>query len=632
MSLVIAENINHAYGALEVLKDVSFRLAESNRVGLVGPNGEGKTTMMRIIAGLIEPTSGGVHRSGSLKFGYLPQDPPALEGDTIHDLMLEVFADVRQLERQLHDHAGDLTDGDEEALERYGQMQTRFEMLGGYGYDTRIEQVLTGLGFAEEMWSQRLDELSGGQRSRAYLASLLLKEPNLLMLDEPTNHLDLDSVEWLETWLRSFGGALVVVSHDRYFLDRTTTETWEIAFTKLETYRGSYSQYLPKRDERHKERLRLWQAQQEYIGKTQEFVRIHLAGQRTREAQGRRRRLERFMRDEAVDRPSEHRQISLNLFARKRSGDLVLRAEDLKVGYQEGAELVSCESIELLRGQRVVIVGPNGAGKTTLLRTLLGELDPLAGSAKYGANVEVGYLSQTHAELGEETTAIEAVRASLIGCSLEHAHDLLGALLLSGDVAHKRISQLSGGQRSRVALARLAASRAGLLMLDEPTNHLDIPSTEIIQDVLRKFDGTVLFVTHDRYLIQSVATHIWAIDGGTIRVILGGWEDYVKWRSARRLQSAQDGDAKAKTQRKADYRESRKKSNLLQRLQRRHEELEILIDKAESELAVLSDEISAAGQSGDIARVEKLGNDYPKVKAKLDELWREWEQVGQELE
>ncbi|MCK4623960.1 MAG: ABC-F family ATP-binding cassette domain-containing protein, partial [Phycisphaerae bacterium] len=502
MSLIIAENITHAFGTHEVIKNATFRLGESHRIGLVGPNGEGKTTLLRVIGGQTEPTIGKVHRSQALRIGYLPQDPPAGQDKTIHDAMLDVFSDLRRMEQQLHDLAGKMEHGDTgqaDLMKQYDGIQSKFEALGGHDYHRRIEQVLTGLAFGPEMWDRTLSALSGGERTRAYMAGLLLREPDLLMLDEPTNHLDLDSVEWLESWLGSFRGALIVVSHDRYFLDSVTTETWEIAFGNLETFRGSYSKYLPQRDERYTERMRQWEAQQEYIAKTEDYIARNISGQRGKEARGRRTRLERFMRDEAIARPQEHRTINVSLQAGRRTGDLVFRASDLSVGYD--APLLEIETLDVNRGQRIAILGANGIGKTALLRTLMSEIKPLAGSVRGGSNVKIGYLPQTHERLDPNDTALKAVMSAEPGCTPEKARSALGRVLLGQDESLKRIDELSGGQRSRVVLARLMVQNPNVLMLDEPTNHLDIPSTEIMQDVLQNFDGTVVFVSHDRYLV-----------------------------------------------------------------------------------------------------------------------------------
>jgi len=633
MSMVIAEKIGHAFGAQEIIRNASFRVTESDRIGLVGPNGEGKTTLLRIIGGMLEPSAGEIHRRQGLRVGYLPQDPPALSGTTIHGAMLDVFADLRRMEAEMHELSARLSH-DPSLVERYGELEHEFQRLGGYDYPNRIEQVLSGLGFASEMWPRPLDQLSGGQRTRVYLAKLLLQQPDLLLLDEPTNHLDIDSTEWLERWLDSFRGALLVVSHDRYLLDHVTTATWELAFCTLETYRAPYTKYVTLREARYAERLQEWQAQQEYIAKTEEFIRIHMGSQRTAEAKGRRTRLERFLRDEAIERPRNHDTIHLTLPAPRRAGDLVLRTEDLAIGYPPAEPLLTIGRLELERGDRVAIVGPNGAGKTTLLRTLIGELAPLAGSVSPGSNVSVGYVSQTHGELDPSSIALDAVR-DLAGLSSERARDILGSLLLSGDDVFKRIGQLSGGQRTRVLLARLLVLNANLLVLDEPTNHLDIPSTEIIQDALARFDGTILFVSHDRYLVQALATRIWAIEGREIKALRGRWEDYVAWRADRR-ENAPSASAAAhgstKAERRALHEEARRRTNERQRLRKRLSELERLITRLEKDLAGLNDAINAAAAAGATPSLLALSREHGETDAQLKRLWAEWERIGAELE
>ncbi len=637
--MIIAEHVSHSYGAEEVLRDVSFRVGPADRIGLVGPNGEGKTTLLCIMGGMLDPTHGRVHHSRGLRVGHLPQIPSPMDQGTVYDAMLAVFDDLRRMEGDLAALATRLAgpSGDhDDLLRQYGALQSRFETLGGHTYTTQIEQVLTGLAFPRSMWDQPLAQLSGGQRTRAALAKLLLRQPQLLMLDEPTNHLDLDSVEWLEYWLRSFRGALVVVSHDRYFLDHVTQDTWEVAFGGIETYHGPYSAYLVQRAERHKERIRQWEEQQEYIARTEEFIARHLAGQRTKEAQGRRTRLERFLRDAAVARPKQHREITLRLSAEQRTGDLVLRTQQLAVGYAASQPLLRIERLEVSRGQRIAIVGPNGAGKTTLLRTLLGELPPLAGEVRRGSRLDVGYLSQAHSELDPAATVLDAVMGTDGDCTEAEARSLLGSLLLTGDDVFKKVGDLSGGQRSRVVLARLVLRNANVLMLDEPTNHLDIPSREIIQAVLQAFEGTVLLVSHDRYLIEAVATDVWVVCRGGVTCIEGGWEKYLLWRSQQLAAPAGDepaavGRPASRDQRRAEHREARRQSNTERRLKARHETLEAEIERLEAELASLMDQISAAGSLADLARVEELGRRYQDGDAQLKQLWAEWEEIGEQL-
>ena len=630
MPLITGEKVGHAFGAEEVLGEVSFRVSESDRIGLVGPNGEGKTTLLRIIGGMLAPLRGEVRRRRGLSMGYLPQGTAAgasAEGGTVRGAMLDVCSEARRMERELETLAARIEERSEKkTLSRYEAMETAFEAAGGYGYRTRIEQVLTGLGFGQGTWERALSELSGGELTRVQLGRLLLAGPEVLLLDEPTNHLDIESVEWLERWLSLYRGAVVAVSHDRYFLDRVTKKTWEIGFGKLAHYRGSYSAYVKQREERRAEEERTWEAQQEHIAKTRDFIARNIAGQRTKEAQGRRTRLERFLRDEAVKRPQEHREMGLRLSVSKRTGDFVLRTEGLAIGYGEGQALLEGIDLEVMRGDRIAIVGGNGTGKTTLVRTLLGELSPLAGKVRVGANVEMGYLSQAHAELDPEQPALSAVMEAPGGGNAQRAREALGAVLLSGDDVLKRIGELSGGQRSRVVLARLAVQRANVLVLDEPTNHLDIPSTEILQEALATFEGTVIFASHDRYLVQGVAREIWVIAGGKLARISGGWEAYVQWREG------QKGEDEGGSRRRERYRSTRRRANEQSRLRRRHEELEAEIHAVEGEIRTLSKGIAAASEAGELARIAELGKLYERREQHLARLWEEWEELGEKLE
>jgi ATP-binding cassette subfamily F protein 3 len=640
MSLIVAENLSKSFSEVDVLKNVRLTLGPLQRVGLVGPNGQGKTTLLRICAGLEAPTDGHLQRKGNLRIGYLPQDPPALQGESLKEALLSVFDDLRRLEREMHGLAGELeTDHDERKLARYGDLSHEFETRGGYSYTQRIEQVLEGLRFDPELWDRPLSKLSGGQRTRAYLAKLLLQDPEVLLLDEPTNHLDYEAVEWLEEWLRAFHGSLVVVSHDRYFLDRVTTATWEISDATLECYKGAYTEYLAQREDRFKERMRRWEAQQQYIRETEDFIRRFMAGQRTKEAQGRQTRLERFLRTEAIPQPREHPRINVRFRAGDRTGDLVLRLTDVQAGYSPDKPLVRIEELEITRSRRIAIVGPNGCGKTTLVRTILGELPALSGDVRLGANVQPGYLSQTHAELDPDEQAFGAVLRIDPSMGEQRARNMLGGLLISGDDALKKIRELSGGQRSRVALARLILQRPNLLVMDEPTNHLDILSQEVLQDVLSDFGGTILFVSHDRYLIHALATDIWAIHDETITPLVGDWDRYLEWRDKQlvadpAVQPRPDKQQRreAHLQRREQQKQRRKQANELRKTQRRFEDVEKRIHKLEEKLEELNEQISLASAEGDMQRIEELGLVYKEEKTQLQILYTEWEQLGADLE
>ncbi|MCC7265441.1 MAG: ABC-F family ATP-binding cassette domain-containing protein [Candidatus Latescibacteria bacterium] len=637
MSLIVGEGVGKYYGALDVFKDLSFRLEPGDHIGLVGANGEGKTTLLRLLAGLEEATSGLLQHRRGLRVGYLPQDPPDLGQTTLWQAMIEVFAGLRRLETELAGLARQLEDPGhgEEVLARYSALQEEFERGGGYTYEARIRSVLTGLGFSATQFEQELGKLSGGQRTRALLARLLLEEPDLLLLDEPTNHLDLQAVEWLEGWVQEFKGSLLVVSHDRYFLDKCSAKVWEIAFGGLETYRGNYSAHLRQRQERYERRLKEWEAQQEYIEKTQDFIRRYLAGQRSKEAQGRRTRLERYLASEAVDRPREQRRIRLRLEGGQRSGDIVLQLRrGVAVGYSPDRVLARAPEVEVLRGQRIAVVGPNGAGKTTLVRSILGELDLLAGEIRYGAGVEPGYLAQAHDHLDPEMNVLEAVRQARPQMLPEEIRNLLGSLLFSGDDVFKKVGELSGGQRSRVALAKLVLQKANLLVLDEPTNHLDIASQEILEEVLGDFPGTLLLVSHDRYLIQALATQVWLVEGGQVQCFSGNWEEFLRWRDRQdQPATAESREARppAQAQRQVQ-KEERRGRKQQERLQQRQQELEDKIQAQELALQELSERIGRAGENKDMQLVYDLGAEYRQLEKQLEGLMEEWEELSRELE
>jgi len=635
MSLIAGTGVGKSFGVDYVIRGARFQVSEGERIGLVGPNGQGKTTLLRLLCRQDTPTVGEIQFRTNLRVGYLPQDPPALVGTTLWQSMQEDFAHLHAMAAEMNILTERLgQDADGRMLAEYGELHTRFEALGGYDIDNRIRTVLTGLNFDPSQYDMPLAHLSGGQRTRALLAKLLLQEPEVLLLDEPTNHLDLEAVEWLERYLQGFGKTLIVVSHDRYFLDRVTNRTWEISFSNLDVYRGSYSRYVRQRDERFVERMRQWQAQQEFIERTEEFIRRHLAGQRTKEAQGRRTRLERFKATEAIAKPRQHQHVDVRINPLQRTGDLVVRTSGLVIGYDRSKPLADIGSQEVRRGQRVALVGPNGIGKTTLLRTLMGNLPPLDGSCELGANVQVGYLPQTHDNLRPDATVLESLQDVDSGIKAQWARTLLGSFLFTGDEVFKKISELSGGQRSRVILAQLAATGPNLLLLDEPTNHLDLPSRELVQEMLKEFAGTVIFISHDRYLIEALATHIWALDGGTIHPLAGGWENYVRWRTE--FSSGASEAAPPQKKQQHDRRQAnlaaRKAARDRQRLHRKCETVEQSIMELEQKLRDLMDASGQAGEAGDLGRVGDLGRQYTACDEQLQDLWKQYAQLHDELD
>ena len=631
MTILTAHSLGKYFGAQDIFSDLDFAISRGDRVALVGPNGTGKTTLIRILAGLEPPTTGQLHQAKNLKVGYLEQHASlASTTGTLWSLALSAFTGLRRQEAELQALEVELAHTPDEPahstlLEKYGEAQAQFELAGGYTYEQTTRQVLTGLGFETEAYHKPLTEFSGGEQSRAQLARLLLEQSDLLLLDEPTNHLDLASVEWLESYLQNWPGSVLVVAHDRYFLDKVATKVFELSFGSIETYNGNFTHYTQQRADRLERRQKEYEAQQAFIAKEQEFIRRNLAGQRTREAQGRRKRLERL---EKLDRPVEQKQINLNLQAPLRSGDLVMATHDLVVGYSNQAPLFSSPDLEIKRGQCVALLGPNGAGKTTLVKTVLGQIHPVAGTVRFGAGVKIGYYAQTHADLNLKASVLDEI-LSVKNLPVGEARNFLGRFLFSGDDVFKPVEALSGGERSRVALAKLTLTGSNFLILDEPTNHLDIASQENLEAVLNDFTGTILLISHDRYFVEAVATHVWAIDATakSINAIKGGYSNYLAYREAQNgdLNRVADEAAKPKGQIIRDQTKAEKRA--AEKRAREIAEIERVIEETEAKLAHLAEAIEAASLAPDISKIQKLGHEYQDTEAKLEALLTQWAEM-----
>jgi ATP-binding cassette subfamily F protein 3 len=629
MSILTATNLYKAFDPQDVFWEVSVSVAHGEKIAMVGPNGAGKTTLLRILIGLEEPTSGKVTRMGSIRIGYLPQDADIDASEarqTPWQMCSAIFTQLLKMQERLRHLEAQLADAQEgqDALERYGRLLEAFEHAGGYVYEVEIRTVLSGLGIDEVHAHRPLNQLSGGQRTRALLAKLLLEKPNILVLDEPTNHLDLQAIEWLEGYLLTWPEALIVVSHDRYFMDKVAQKVWDLAFGRLEVYAGNYSHYVGQRADRMARRQKEWKAQQATIAKTEEFIRRFRAGQRSKEARGRETRLKRM---ERLERPKEARTIHLRLESDLRSGELVLVTHDLVAGYDR--PLVTVPDMELHRLQRTALIGPNGSGKTTFLKTALGELSPLSGQARLGASLRIGYLAQTREDLDLENTVMDEVmqvQESPIG----QMRDLLARYLFTGDDVFKRIRDLSGGEQCRVALAKLTLTEPNFLVLDEPTNQLDIPSQEIMEEVLRDFYGTILFVSHDRYLIDKLATQVWVIEDGQLHVYEGDYQEYLarrqKEREAAREQAARQQAAR---QQAARQRPGARQGESGQAAERTLPVVEEDIAYLERVLEDMGHTLAQASTEGDLDRVHALGVEYHSVEADLERLLAEWTALGE---
>ena len=627
MSVISASGVGVSFGALDVFSGLSFDVPPGTKIALVGPNGGGKTSLLRILARLDKPSAGRVHWARGLTIGYLPQIPDLPDEGTVWEEMLSIFAplleqaqELRQLEKSMADQQAG-TDG---IIKRYGQALETFELAGGYTFELEIQQVLTGLGFDKSDYHRPLRQLSGGQKTRAVLGRLLLQKPALLLLDEPTNHLDIEAVEWLEGYLREWPGTVIAVAHDRAFLDRVVDRVWELNWGRLESYPGNYSKYVMLKAEKIARQKKEYQRQQQFIEKETDFIRRHMAGQRTKEAQGRLKRLERL---ERYEKPRHRRQMGLNLKASGRSGDLVLGLYGLAVGYDPHAPLFTCDEVELRRTQRVALIGPNGSGKTTFLRTALGELPPLWGRLRIGASVRVGYFAQTRTELNPEHTVLEALLDAQ-DMPISEARNLLGRYLFSGDDVFKRVADLSGGEQNRLALACLTLQGANVLLLDEPTNHLDIPSQEVLQDVLSEFEGTVLLVSHDRYLIRALSTTVWVIAGKELHAFKQGYDEYRAWLAARQ-EERRTARATDRTPSELERTATKAAQRKATRRARNIAELEQTIQRLEGRLAQLTDALEKAGSAQQVARVRELGVEYDQVQAELQSHLARWVEVAE---
>ena len=656
MSLLTTHHLAMSFGPLDVFQGVDCVISKGDRIGLVGPNGEGKTTLLRILSGEMAPMAGEVHRRRGLTIGYLPQIPPPPGDKTLWDEMLEVFSDLIAEEKKLAQLEAQMAHEDatiaEAALQSYATRQYLFELKGGYDYHVRIQQTLTGLGFKPEMFRQPLAQLSGGQRTRAHLAKLLLQKPELLLLDEPTNHLDLAAIEWLEGVLLKWDGAMVVVSHDRYFLDKVMMRIWEMMWGTLTVYRGNYSAYLLQREQRLEQMQKAYEAQQALIAKETDYIRRNIAGQNSRQAKGRSTRLERMLQRQKLVAPRQRQLMHLRMISRVRSGELVLASENLGIGYQAAPlpplrrqrsggyvfeapgparpdDLLLCQADDLLlkRGERAGLIGPNGSGKTTFIRTLLGEISPLSGALRVGASVRIGYLAQIQEGLIPTKTVLDTLMDADPALTPGEARSFLARFLFSGDDVFKKVGILSGGQRSRLALAKLSRQEVNFLVLDEPTNHLDIESQEVLEAMLRDFNGTVLLVSHDRYLIDAIATQIWAIDVNAkrLRAYEGNYSAYIAVKDAAKTEKHALSDTKiANQQHRQQSKEARRQRKQEEKRQQEARALEEKIHALETEKETITRQLEVASIAQRVDDIQRLGERYQALEHELEALIESW--------
>ena len=665
MAILSFSNLSQAYGAADIFTGIAGTVANDGKVGLVGPNGVGKTTLLRLLARLDTPHTGQIHLAKDRRLGYLSQEAAATfarPDHTVYEEVLTVFApliaqeaELRQMEQAMESTISD------SFFDRYSQLQAEFEHAGGYEYPVRIKQVLDGLGFSRANWNLPLNQLSGGQKTRVRLAHLLLEQPDLLILDEPTNHLDVEAIEWLESMLNSWPGAVLIVSHDRYFLDRVVNTIWEMSPGGLELYRGNYTAYVDQRQDRWERREEEFHTLKERLEKELDFIKKNISGQRTQMAKGKLSRISRELLaieqggmdalqgkswsqvtaeldisrfdlsvEEAENRIKSLRNpvirppdLRLNLVTRQRSGKIVLRTHDLQIGYP-GNPLFKTDDLELHRLECAALIGPNGTGKTTFLKTIQGLLSPLQGEVELGASLDVGYFAQAHEGLHPDNTILDEL-LDFENMPISQARNYLAQFLFRGDDVYKTVGSLSGGERGRLSLAILARQKANFLLLDEPTNHLDIMSQEILQSVLEHFQGTILMVTHDRYLVNRLATQIWELKGSRIHLFKGNYQEYLARRAEQTEQNKQakvvvNETPSASNGAGLSKNEQRKRVELIANLEKR-------IHETEDRVALLIDMLQAATSEGAFDKIQTLSIEYEQAQANLDRLVAEWEEA-----
>lgn len=627
--LIRFTNVSRAFGAFDVLKDVTFQIDPRQKVGLVGANGSGKTTLLRLVEHPDERDRGEIARTANLRIGRLEQIP-ALGDRSVFEIAVDAFADLIGIEQQLQslESAIAAQPNDSILLERYAAAQHEFEFRGGYGYRARTEGALFGLGFSTEDFQRPADTLSGGEKNRLALARLLLSDVELLLLDEPTNHLDIRAIEWLEHFLRETERAVLVVSHDRFFLDRVATRIVELERGRATEYAGNYTAFLKQKEERRTTLEKEWQRQQEWIEKTEEYIRKNIAGQKTRQAQARRNALDRLERIERPPSPDETARFRFRPGAR--TGRIVLRTHGLDAGYA-GKPLIQGLDLEVERGERWALVGPNGAGKTTLLRTLTRHLDALGGEIRWDDQVEIGYYDQQLADLAGPTV-LDELRTVDLNTTDGDLRSFLAQFQFRGDDVFKPVDRLSGGEKSRLVLARIIWEAPPLLALDEPTNHLDILARDALERALAEYPGTILFVTHDRRLVEKIASHILYIDGEGLRRF-DRFDAFEAWLAdsvdaGEPPRSAPPKPVPSRPKRERDETSPTLSKNMRERIEQEMKSIESRIESHESQVRDIEKQFQESPFGLDWDQANKR---YVKLKRRIEELYEKLEEQMEKL-
>lgn len=637
MIILQGNKLERSFSGDVLFDNISIQVDERDRIALVGRNGAGKSTLLKILVGEEAPTSGEINTKKDLSLSYLAQDSRFESSNTIFEEMLLVFDDLRQMEKRLRSmelQMAELSGAElEQLMSAYDQLSEDFRKKGGFSYESDVKAILNGFKFDESMWQMPISELSGGQNTRLALAKMLLEKPELLVLDEPTNHLDIETIAWLENYLTNYQGALIIVSHDRYFLDKVATVTYDLTPHSLDRYVGNYSQFMDLKAEKLATEAKNYEKQAKEIAKLEDFVNRNIVrASTTKRAQARRKQLEKM---ERLDKPqSAQKSAHMTFHAGKVSGNVVLTVEDAAIGY-DGEVLAEPIDLAVKKFDAIAIVGPNGVGKSTFIKSVVGQIPFIKGQASYGANVETGYYDQNQTNLTRTNTVLDELWNAFPTTPEVEIRNRLGAFLFSGDDVKKSISMLSGGERARVLLAKLSMEDNNFLILDEPTNHLDIDSKEVLENALIDFDGTLLFVSHDRYFINRVATKVLEIseDGSTL--YLGDYDYYVtKKAELEELQRLEEEKTAPKDEPKPsagamDYQAQKTNQKEQRKLKRRVEQIEAELEDVESKQASVTERMHT---TNDTTELMDLQAELDELTQKSEALMIEWEELSEQLE
>ena len=631
MILLSIQDIHKAFGTNEVLRGASLTLQNGERMGLVGVNGSGKSTLMKIIAGLEHEDSGTISMQKGLRLGYLAQQGEVNPEHTVLEEMESVFEPVVRMEQELRAIEVEMAEAAHDELllkrlgSRYDSLNRAFENAKGYGWKSEVQKVLAGLGFRKEQQSQKASVLSGGERTRLCLGRMLLQEPDLLLLDEPTNHLDLKSISWLEDYLASYRGAVLLVSHDRYFMDHVCDHMGELLFGRIELYEGNYTEYMAQRTERFEIRMKTWELQQKEIERQEAIIERYRSFNREksiRAAESREKRLEKM---ERLEKPQDEHQVHFHFSCRRRTGEDVLMITELKKEY-EGRVLFDHVNMHLRSGDRVALIGDNGVGKTTLFRCIVSQEKPDNGLIRFGSGVDIGYYDQHQAGLHDEKTVLDEVWDDFRRLDQTEVRGALGMFLFSGDDVLMPVSTLSGGEKGRVALTKLMLHQDNLLLLDEPTNHLDMDSREVLEQALESFPGTILAISHDRYFINRFATRVAVLEEGGVREYLGNYDDYFE-----KINRAQEPDGSGpqitRTQMDREKKRSREEQRKLNELKALQEKAEKDVMQAEKDAAEMEEQLQDPSIWQDPQKAQELSKAYQAKKAEIEHLYEVWESL-----